>query len=341
MTVFGWDASDFDWDRGPMDLAAAKAAGVAFFTHKVSEATSIRHRHCGEALARARDAGIEFLGVYVVVRSGPVAPQVDFALAELDRQVPWWRTWPGFFFQVDLEKWSYDAVAPSQGVEMARLLRERTGRWVVLYAPRWAYGDTIGGADPLWASDYGTNPAVALQAAYPGDSSSRWRTYSGRTPVFLQYGSRLTIGRQPSADGNAFRGTVDQLRALICGTAPAQSTQEDDMTQMLVRFSDAADPDQVWLCDGITRRRVRPEWVAKGGPITAAQVRQPGLLGPLANRGEVFVSSGDPDVWGAEYPPPAADVDAAAVAAALAADPALRQLLVDTSFEGSQKSEKE
>jgi hypothetical protein len=36
-------------------------------------------------------------------------------------------------------------------------------------------------------------------------------------PTFLQYGSRLTIGSQPGCDANAFRGTLDQLRALITG----------------------------------------------------------------------------------------------------------------------------
>jgi len=226
MTVFGWDASDFDWDRnGSLDLVSAKAAGVDFFTHKITEGTHTKHWHCGEALARARDAGIEFLGVYVVVRTGPVGPQVDYALAELGRQVPWWNEHPGFFFQVDLEHWDYDKVAPEQGAEMCRQLHERTGRWVVLYAPKWAYGNTIPGDDPLWASDYGTNPVVELKAGYPGDKSSRWVAYSGRTPVFLQYGSRLTIGHNHTCDGNAYRGTVAELRALITG-----STQEDDMT---------------------------------------------------------------------------------------------------------------
>jgi hypothetical protein len=64
MTIFGWDASDFDWDRGPMDLGAARAAGIDFFTHKATEGTEIRHRHYGETLERARAAGVPFLGAY-------------------------------------------------------------------------------------------------------------------------------------------------------------------------------------------------------------------------------------------------------------------------------------
>jgi hypothetical protein len=114
-----------------------------------------------------------------------------------------------------LEHWSYDQVAPARGVEWCRLLRERTGRAVLLYAPKWAYGNTIGGSDPLWQSDYGTNPAKRYRDAYPGDNSSRWGAYSGRTPAILQYGSRTTIGTQPVCDANAFRGDEADFARLI------------------------------------------------------------------------------------------------------------------------------
>lgn len=235
MTVYGWDASDYDWTRGPMQMGPAKAAGVDFFTHKISEGSSIVHAHCGEALARARDAGIELLGAYHVVRSKPsVAAQVDFMLAAIDRQAPWWRDWPGFFFQTDLEHWGYDDVPPEIGVAFTDEVHRRTGRWCVLYAPKWAYGNSIPGSDPLWASDYGSNPAVPLKQGYPGDASPRWAPYSGRVPIFLQYGSRLIIGTQPACDGNAYRGTLAELRALITGT-----TEGEDMHLVRSGASDA------------------------------------------------------------------------------------------------------
>lgn len=31
--VFGWDASHYDWGRGPMELVAVRAGGVTFFTY--------------------------------------------------------------------------------------------------------------------------------------------------------------------------------------------------------------------------------------------------------------------------------------------------------------------
>jgi len=122
MTEFLWDASDFDWSRGPMDLAAAKADGIVGFTHKATEGVSVKHVHTGEALARARDAGLEFIGAYHVVRSVDVAAQVRYFLAYLDAVAPWWRSFPGFFHQVDLELWSYYQVTAATGMEFARQL---------------------------------------------------------------------------------------------------------------------------------------------------------------------------------------------------------------------------
>jgi hypothetical protein len=223
MPIFGWDASDFDWGRGPMDLAAAVRDGMTFFTHKATEGTTITHGHYRDALNRAAAAGMPFMGAYIVVRTpgnnghGAVPAQVSYFLSYLDSQTPWWRTRPEFFIQVDTEHWGYDDVGPQHGAEACALLRARTGKWVVHYAPRWAYGDTIPGNDPLWASSYGTNPALPYRQAYPGDNSSAWAPYSGRTPIFLQYGSRTTIDSQPGCDANAYRGTVDQLRTVITG----------------------------------------------------------------------------------------------------------------------------
>jgi len=218
MTLYLWDASDYDWDRGPMDLHAAKADGIVGFTHKATEATWIKHVHTGEALARARDAGMEFVGAYHVVRSTSPAEQVDYFLAYLDQVAAWWRTFPGFFLQVDLEIWDYDRVTAATGMEFARLLVAAQPKKVITYASRGQYGDSLAGiVTPLWNANYGSNPVAHYPAAYPGDGSSRWTAYSGQVPVFLQYGSQLTIGTQPGCDANAYRGTLADLRALITG----------------------------------------------------------------------------------------------------------------------------
>lgn len=225
MTVFGWDCSDYDTARGRIDPVAAKADGISFLTHKATELSAnsrIRHKNYGDVLTRSRDAGIEFLGAYVVPRSSAtIQAQVDYFLAYVDEATPWWRTFPGWFFQVDTEKWGYDNVSPSIGAAMCTEIKNRTGKVVAHYAPKWAYGNTVPGDDPLWASNYGTNPAIRYQLAYPGDASTRWASYSGRVPTFLQFGSQTIIGGHNTCDANAFRGTIDEFRTFISNGIPS------------------------------------------------------------------------------------------------------------------------
>jgi GH25 family lysozyme M1 (1,4-beta-N-acetylmuramidase) len=228
VTLFGWDASDFDWARGPMDLVAAKADGITWFTHKATESTNVRHARLADALNRARAAGFEFLGAYHVVRSSPsVQAQVDYFLGTLDQQVPWWRDFPGFMLQVDLELWPYDQVSAATGIAFANALVAAQPKQVLTYASRGMYGNSlIGLPTPLWNAAYGNDPVVPYRQAYPGDNGIGWTPYSGQTPVMWQYGSRLTIGTQPGCDANAYRGSLTDLRQLITGTGTPESSRK-------------------------------------------------------------------------------------------------------------------
>ena len=302
MTLFGWDSSDFDWARGSMDLAAAKADGLTWFTHKATEATNTKHIHLADALDRARAAGFEFLGAYHVVRSSPsVNEQMAYFLRYLDQAVPWWRAFPGFMLQVDLELWSYDQVSAATGIAFANALQAAQPKRVLTYASRGMYGNSLTGlSTPLWNANYPNgDPAGHYRDLYPGDGGVGWVPYSGQAPVMWQYGSRCTIGTQPGCDANAFRGTLADLRQLITG-----STTEVDMgQQVLVSFSDAPDPAQVWLCDGMLRRRVSTADLAPGH-IGNDGTHNAGMLGNLGNGGKVFISLwGGRDSWGVEYPP--------------------------------------
>lgn len=221
-TLFGWDASDYDWARGPMDLGAARRDGIDFFTHKATEGVTTRHRNYGEALRRARDAGIPVLGAYHVVRTAPsIASQVAYFVSYLDSQTPWWRSWPDFFVQVDLELWSYDKVPANAGEAFADAVEAATGRRAVIYASRGQYGSQLAGTShPLWNANYGSNAEGHYRAVYAargGDSGAGWVAYSGKMPIIWQYGSRTTIGTQTICDANAFRGTLAELKALLKG----------------------------------------------------------------------------------------------------------------------------
>lgn len=237
-----------------MNLAAARADGISFFTHKATEGTSVRHIHYGAALTRARDAGVPVLGAYHVVRSaGALSTQVAWFLKYLDEATPWWRTHPNFFLQVDLERWSYDQVAPLTGTAFAELVATASGKTVIIYASKGQYGNSLGGSRPLWNANYPTGRAggyAALYAADGGDTGPGWQSYSNRTPVIWQYADSAVIGGEPGCDANAYRGSLQQLLALTApgGVVLASTiTKEPDMSVFLAIDSQGT----VYKCDGM------------------------------------------------------------------------------------------
>jgi len=236
VTLTGWDTSHYDGRLTRDTMSRAKAEGIAFLHAKVGEGLAdTEGTYDDTALAGGRDAGIEFLGAYFVPRSLDPAAQVDAWKRELDAGEPWLYDWPGRYAVVDLERWQYDNVQAGKGIDCAHRLRDRLGWQVLLYASRGQYGGTLTGWDgPLINADYRRGPG------YPGDGwtsyngqPAGWAPYSGKTPAMLQYTSSATVAGLTTCDVNAYRGTVEHLRALIGG----------DMTNL--GFSDL---DGQYLC---------------------------------------------------------------------------------------------
>lgn len=98
------------------------------------------------------------------------------------------------------------------------------GRVVLEYAPQWIWSASgkpsltplTGAGLAIVSSSY---PTAGYTANGPG-----WGTYGGITPTIWQYTDKQAFNGQ-RVDFNAYRGTQDQLRALLNGT----STLEDDM----------------------------------------------------------------------------------------------------------------
>lgn len=223
--VYGWDASDFDWDRGPVDVSAAYKDGIRFFTHKYTEGTITRHKHTQKAIERARGAGIPYIGGYHVVRSVPISAQVQNLLTYADSITPWWRDFDGWFWQCDVELWSYDAVSEDYGLAFATALKKAQNKPICIYASKGQYNDKfVGKGFPLWNANYGSNLAVHYVDGVPADTSSRWAGWE----TILQYGSNLKIGTQPNCDANVFKGTLAEFasRMGIAVTAPSGETIE-------------------------------------------------------------------------------------------------------------------
>jgi len=229
MTLFGWDTSHYDWDRGPMDVAAARRDGVVFFTAKIGEGSSNTDPRFADGVRRARDAGIEFVGAYYVLHSANPTGQADRCVALADKLAPWWRDYPGWFWQGDFEHWPDDFPPPAACKAFCDRLASATGRQVVAYASRGQYGSTLAGIGrPLWNADYGVDASGHYTNVYPGDGYRGWTAYSGQVPALLQYSSKARIGTQPTCDANAFRGSYEDLRKLLTGGTVAGCLTSDD-----------------------------------------------------------------------------------------------------------------
>lgn len=234
-TLFGYDGSDF--------TSVMNFAGLSFVTHKATEQAPgqiFDHMKFAPVMTAARDQGVPFLGAYVVPRTGPdVGAQVDTAIAFVRAQTPWLMDHPGFFWQVDLEHWGdYDNVAPSIGYEMARQLKAKTGKPAVVYAPKWAYGDTLPSGFPLWSSDYAQSGASRpFRDMYAGNNGSGWNAYSGQVPTLWQYASDARFADGNIGDINAFRGDEADFRRVVLGQTstpapmpnPDSAALDDDM----------------------------------------------------------------------------------------------------------------
>lgn len=225
MTVFGWDTSHYD-DANGIDLAVMRQAvreGIAFVTAKVGEGGNYDDPADAGTLTAARDAGIRVLGGYYVVRTpakvgASLADQVTHCVSLMDRELPWWRDFPGWFGQIDLERWSYDIVAAADGIEFGHRLQDKTGRRAVMYASKGQYGDQLAAWDGLlWNANYPSARQAPFRELYPGGHGAGWVPYSGRAngADLWQYASAATIAGLTTCDANAFRGTLAELLALI------------------------------------------------------------------------------------------------------------------------------
>jgi GH25 family lysozyme M1 (1,4-beta-N-acetylmuramidase) len=220
--IFVWDTSAYDYGRGPVDLAAAAADGIAAVTAKATEGRSFADSRFATTAGRARGT-VRLFGAYHVLHPASISPisdQVNWHLLTLNVRSPWWSSGP-WLVQLDCERWATNDFPTAADIQAwCDLFRARTaGRYTpIVYASRGQYGDSLAGIDcPLWNADYGANQAGPYRAAYPGDGWRGWTPYSGRTPAMVQYGSALTVGGQHTCDVSAFRGSLDQLITLTSG----------------------------------------------------------------------------------------------------------------------------
>jgi hypothetical protein len=222
--LWGLDKSHFDSATG---TATIVSQGFGFMTHKAGGDAPDAELGAWWADAKPHRADI-LLGAYWVLYPGHGAGAGDSFLARLDAVCDGWRDGP-FILQLDCEEWNGDTGTMPRLVDIracANRLRTLAPKLMpIVYAPKWAYGNTLNGLGfPLWSSSY-TTAKGAASAIYPGDSYAGWTAYSGIVPTIAQFSSTATVAGDSTSDVNCFKGTQSQLSSLL---APGWETL--DMT---------------------------------------------------------------------------------------------------------------
>lgn len=201
-TVWGIDISNH---QGVMDLDRVKSEGFDFIWCKVSEGANYRDPFWPANRDNAKKAGLILAGYHYIRTGDPLAQARTFVEHLGDRSIP---------AMLDFEDGSGD-IGQFWAVKEAI---ESLGVKVKLsYIPDW-YWERIGKPDlsevpGLISSEYVSGSGYA-SAIYPGDNSSFWKPYGGRTPDILQFTDRALVAGK-YVDANAYRGTPEKLKRLL------------------------------------------------------------------------------------------------------------------------------
>lgn len=250
MTIFGNDSSNHN-------QALVSRDGLDFYTHKVSDGDHFyADPYYQPHMVKAHQLGIPVMGSYHVLHGQrSIDSQADWWVQLVRAQTPWWRDKAAWIWQCDAEPFGYN-ITPSiteinaLGDAVCRRANIPASSYVA-YAPEWVYGAALKYLRyPIWQSSYGSNPTGNYRIAYPGDNSNRWNLWStglSKSPMFLQYGSKVTAGGVSTMDINAFRGTLDQLIAALGGK---RTTRGENMPIIGHVVNDKTQ----WFSDGLYRR---------------------------------------------------------------------------------------
>lgn len=240
MVTFGIDVSHHQ--GAALDFTAMRREGVEFAFIKATEGATFVDSRFVTNVARARAAGL-LVGAYHYVRSNASATaQAEHVRRTVPLDVP---------VVLDVE-------ANSGGVSLARELvgRLRGLGYAVplLYLPRWYWQElgqpSLVGLPPLWSSRYPDTGVDDLRNEWRNVPSHYWNGYGGLDVAVLQFTSSARVAGHAPLDANAFRGTREQLSELLGYTTP----KEDPVKNLILAREQ--DGDELWVGDGITRRRV-------------------------------------------------------------------------------------
>lgn len=214
MTLYGIDVSNH---QGNFDFAAAKREGFAFATHKVTEGAGYKDPFWPRAREQMAEHFPGLFGGYVFCRkeSHPER-EADALLSHLgDPRIP---------VQLDYEDTSGGGDINDLRSRIAAI-EARGMRVFANYLPRWFWRDrmrspSLTGTPPIWNSHYvtGTGAASTLYETSTATVAAGWALFHDGAPAIeiLQFSEKGRVAGQ-QIDVNAYRGDINQLRALFSG----------------------------------------------------------------------------------------------------------------------------
>jgi hypothetical protein len=239
VTIFGVDVSHHQGTS--LNFQGLRAAGVEFAFLKATEGAGFVDPRFHTNLRRAREAGMLVAAYHYVREGATVTTQRDHVRRVVPLDVP---------VVLDVE-------AGSGSVDHARRLVDhlrRIGYHVpLLYLPRW-YWQQVGSPDlrglpPLWSSRYPDNVVDDLVNEFARVPTSYWTGYGGLDVAVLQFTSSARVAGHAPLDANAFRGTREQLAALL-------NYDRENIVRDLIIARPAQDATDHWIGDGIRRRQI-------------------------------------------------------------------------------------
>lgn len=225
---------DVSHHQGSIDWSLMRHYGIQFAGLKATEGDAFIDSQFARNLRNARAAGVVVFA-YHYQRSVATATE---QVANIVRVVP--KDCP---VVVDVEAGS-GIVGVTQGIVAG--LRLRGYDVPLTYLPRWYWQQlglpSLAGLPPLWSSRYPDNVIRPIGQEY-AEIESRymhfWQGYGGLPVKVLQFTSSARIGTRAPLDGNAYRGSLLQLRALLSGTPapkpPSPPSKEDDVKPILAQ----------------------------------------------------------------------------------------------------------
>lgn len=220
MTIYGVDVASY---QGNPNWPSVYAAGIRFGFSKTTESTNYVNPTWGHNRAGMLGLGDKFLGgAYHFLHGGSGAAQARYFLSKAGDVSQ-------LAVALDVEASGADAATSREWVSE---FKDRTGGHPVIgYFPRWyweAHGrPDLSFFDTIWQSAYvsGSGSPTSL---FTKVSSSAWATFGGEPISILQFSSSgIVAGISGRCDVNAYRGTIDELRALALGEGDMPLSKDD------------------------------------------------------------------------------------------------------------------